>query len=57
MEAMRGNGHFELAAIQAVAVVFDREGSAEKACRLISEAGAMGAARYSAMACHVSGLI
>lgn len=34
---------FKLAAIQASAVPFDREASAEKACRLIREAGAMGA--------------
>lgn len=35
--------HFRLAAIQAAAVPFDRDASAEKACRLIREAGAMGA--------------
>lgn len=35
--------HFRLAAIQAAAVPFDCEASAEKACRLIGEAGAMGA--------------
>lgn len=35
--------HFRLAAIQAAAVPFDREASVEKACRLIREAGAMGA--------------
>lgn len=34
---------FKLAAIQATAVPFDRDASAEKACRLIREAGAMGA--------------
>jgi nitrilase len=35
--------HFKLAAIQAAAIPFDRDASAEKACRLIREAGAMGA--------------
>ncbi|MHC2435450.1 nitrilase-related carbon-nitrogen hydrolase [Bradyrhizobium sp. USDA 4451] len=35
--------HFRLAAIQAAAVPFDREASVDKACRLISQAGAMGA--------------
>jgi nitrilase len=34
---------FRLAAIQAAAVPFDREASTEKACRLIRDAGAMGA--------------
>src|SRR5438046_7759831 len=37
------HGHFKLAAIQASGVPFDRDASAEKACRLIGEAGAMGA--------------
>jgi len=36
-------GTFRLAAIQAAAVPFNREASTEKACRLIREAGAMGA--------------
>jgi predicted amidohydrolase len=36
-------GTFRLAAIQAAAVPFNREASTEKACRLIGEAGAMGA--------------
>lgn len=40
---MTDHGRFTLAAIQASAVPFDREASAEKACRLILEAGAMGA--------------
>ena len=40
---MTGNDNFKLAAIQAAAVPFDRAASAEKACRLIREAGAMGA--------------
>jgi nitrilase len=34
---------FKLAAIQAPAIPFDRDASTEKACRLIREAGAMGA--------------
>jgi nitrilase len=41
--AMEIDTHFRLAAIQAAAVPFDREASMEKACRLIREAGAMGA--------------
>ena len=40
---MTDHARFKLAAIQASAVPFDREASAEKACRLIREAGAMGA--------------
>ena len=40
---MIDDARFKLAAIQASAVPFDREASAEKACRLIREAGAMGA--------------
>ena len=34
---------FKLAAIQATPILFDREASTEKACRLIQEAGALGA--------------
>lgn len=40
---MTDHGHFKLAAIQAASIPFDRDTSAEKACRLIREAGAMGA--------------
>ncbi len=40
---MTKNGHFRLAAVQAASVLFDREASTLKACRLIKEAGAMGA--------------
>ena len=40
---MIDDARFKLAAIQASAVPFDREASAEKACRLIRQAGAMGA--------------
>ena len=40
---MRPKDSFKLAAIQAAPVQFDREASTLKACRLIEEAGAMGA--------------
>jgi predicted amidohydrolase len=40
---MSDHGSFRLAAIQAAAVPFHREASTEKACRLIRDAGAMGA--------------
>ena len=40
---MNDEKHFRLAAVQAAAVPFNREASTEKACRLIREAGAMGA--------------
>jgi predicted amidohydrolase len=40
---MTSDTHFRLAAVQATAVPFDRDASVEKACRLIGEAGAMGA--------------
>ncbi len=40
---MTDHEHFRLAAIQAAAMPFDRDASTEKACRLIGEAGAMGA--------------